>query len=69
MTNINNLTVMLKDALQQMQQDAQSKPGGKACKKPGKGKPKPGGMSQMQKQLNEQISKMKNGKTLSKLLK
>ena len=62
MTNINNLTVMLRDALQQMQQDAQKKPGGKACKKPGKGKPKPGGMSQMQKQLNDQIAKMKDGK-------
>jgi len=63
MTNINNLTVMLKDALQQMQQQQQQqqKGGSKACKKPGKGKPKPGGMSQMQKQLNDQISKMKNG--------
>jgi hypothetical protein len=63
MTNINNLTVMLKDALQQMQQQQQQQSkGGKACKKPGKGKPKPGGMSQMQKQLNEQISQLKNGK-------
>ncbi len=62
MTNINNLTVMLKDALQQMQQQQQQQSkGSKSCKKPGKGKPKPGGMSQMQKQLNEQISKLKNG--------
>jgi len=63
MTNINNLTVMLKDALQQMQQEQQSKSqGGKACKKPGKGKPKPGNMGKMQKQLNDQISQLKNGK-------
>ncbi len=64
MTNINNLTVMLKDALQQMQQQQQqqsSSSGGKKCKKPGKGKPKPGSMSQMQKELNDQISKLKNG--------
>lgn len=63
MTNINNLTVMLKDALQQMQQQQnQSQGGSKSCKKPGKGKPKPGGMSQMQKQLNDQISQLKSGK-------
>ena len=63
MTNINNLTVMLKDALQQMQQQQnQSEGGSKSCKKPGKGKPKPGGMSQMQKQLNDQISQLKSGK-------
>lgn len=69
MTNINNLTVMLKDALQQMQQQQQqSSSGGKTCKKPGKGKPKPGegkpkpgSMGQMQKQLNEQIQQLKNG--------
>jgi chromosome segregation ATPase len=54
---------MLKDALQQMQDQQQSQSsGGKACKKPGKGKPKPGSMSQMQKQLNDQISQLKNGK-------
>lgn len=62
MTNINNLTVMLKDALQQMQQQQQQQSGSKSCKKPGKGKPKPGGMSQMQKMLNDQISQLKNGK-------
>ena len=62
MTNINNLTVMLKDALQQMQNQQQSQQSGsKSCKKPGKGKPKPGGLSQLQKQLNEQIQQMKNG--------
>lgn len=64
MTNINNLTVMLKDALQQMQQQQQQQSnskGGKSCKKPGQGKPKPGSMSQMQKQINEQISQLKNG--------
>ena len=64
MTHINNLTVMLKDALQQMQQQQQQKQGSgsKSCKKPGQGKPKPGSMGQMQKQLNEQISQLKNGK-------
>lgn len=69
MTNINNLTVMLKDALQQMQQQQQQQSkGGKTCKKPGQGKPKPGqgkpkpgSMGQMQKQLNEQIQQLKNG--------
>lgn len=63
MTSINNLTVMLKDALQQMQdQQQQQQSGSKSCKKPGKkGKPKPGSMSQMQKQLNEQIQQLKNG--------
>ena len=65
MTHINNLTVMLKDALEQMQQQQQQQQqgnGSKSCKKPGKGKPKPGSMGQMQKQLNDQISQLKNGK-------
>jgi hypothetical protein len=63
MTHINNLTVMLKDALEQMQQQQQQQgSGSKSCKKPGKGKPKPGSMGQMQKQLNDQISQLKNGK-------
>ncbi len=63
MTHINNLTVMLKDALEQMQQQQQQQSSGsKSCKKPGKGKPKPGSMGKMQKEINEQISQLKNGK-------
>jgi hypothetical protein len=63
MTHINNLTVMLKDALEQMQQQQQQQQSGsKACKKPGQGKPKPGSMGKMQKELNDQISQLKGGK-------
>jgi hypothetical protein len=63
MTHINNLTVMLKDALEQMQQQQQQQQSGsKSCKKPGQGKPKPGSMGKMQKELNDQISQLKNGK-------
>jgi hypothetical protein len=63
MTHINNLTVMLKDALEQMQQQQQQQQSGsKSCKKPGQGKPKPGSMGKMQKELNDQISQLKGGK-------
>ncbi len=48
MTHINNLTVMLKDALEQMQQQQQQQSSGsKSCKKPGQGKPKSGSMGKM----------------------
>jgi chromosome segregation ATPase len=46
--------------MQQQQQQQQS--GSKSCKKPGMGKPKPGSMGKMQKELNDQISQLKNGK-------
>ena len=75
MTSMNNLALMLSDALNQMQQEQQAgkgqpKAGGG---KPGKGKkkgqgqgssPGKGNLGQMQKQLNEQIQQLsKSGKT------
>ncbi|HTA62478.1 MAG TPA: DUF4175 family protein [Bacteroidia bacterium] len=67
MTSINNLALMLNEALENMeaQMKAQSKPkpgGGGACKKPGSGqKPSPSmsNMRKMQEQLNKQIEQMK----------
>lgn len=59
MTSVNNLALMLSEAMQQMQQQ---KEGNGSCKKPGKGKPKPSSAAQlrkMQEQLNEQMKKMK----------
>jgi hypothetical protein len=67
MTSINNLALLLDDVLQQMQQqmaDAMGKP------KKGKGgkKQKTPGMSELQKQLNKQISDLKkSGKSGRKL--
>ena len=73
MTSMNNLALMLSDALKQMQQDMQQqqKSGGKG--KPKKGKPKPGegkpskgkpSLGQMQKQIGEQLKSLqKSGKT------
>lgn len=58
MTSVNNLTLMLSEALQQMQQQsAQSKPG--SCTKPGKGKPSLSELRKMQEQLNKNMQKMK----------
>lgn len=70
MTSINNLSLMLNEALEQMQQQAKAsqKEGQGNCKKPGKGsKPssKPGAkpgmasMRQMQQQLNQQLEQLK----------
>jgi hypothetical protein len=62
MTSINNLALMLNDAMKQMQQqmaDAKMQ-GGAMCKKPGKNKNP--GLGQMQKQLNQQMQDLKNGK-------
>lgn len=65
MTSINNLALMLNDALKQMQQqmaESMKSQGGKMCKKPGKNQQM--GLGQMQKQLNEQIQQLKqSGKT------
>jgi hypothetical protein len=81
MTSINNLALMLADALQQMQnemQQMQSKgqpqgSGGKPGKKKGKGNsPGSGGLSKMQQQLNQQIQQLsqsgKTGRALSQEL-
>lgn len=61
MTSINNLALILDEALQQMQQQMQK--GGGSCSKPGgKGqKPSAAQMKKMQEQLNEQMQKMKDG--------
>jgi hypothetical protein len=65
MTSINNLALMLNEALQQMQEQArkQGPPGSGSCDKPGgKGsKPSMANLRQMQEQLNKQIQKLKEG--------
>ncbi|MBL7884719.1 MAG: hypothetical protein JNL69_11665 [Bacteroidia bacterium] len=64
MTSINNLALMLSEALSQMQSQAKSqKAGSGSCNKPGgKGsKPSMANMRQMQEQLNQQIQKLKEG--------
>jgi len=81
MTSMNNLALMLSDALQQMQSDMQKmKAGGppmsgqgKPGKKKGKGgSPGPGSLSKMQQQLNQQIQQLsqsgKTGRALSQEL-
>ncbi len=62
MTSINNLTLMLSEALQQMQQQAQqSKPGQGSCKKPGGAGKKPS-LAQMKKDQEELNKNMKKAK-------
>lgn len=66
MTSINNLALMLNEALMQMQADSKPKdgpPGSGSCKKPGGAgkKPSAAGMRKMQEQLNQQIKKLKEG--------
>ncbi|QKG59004.1 DUF4175 family protein [Hymenobacter sp. BRD128] len=82
MTSINNLALMLSDALKQMQQDLQQmkgqgqgppQPGSGKGKKKGKGSsPGPGSLGKMQQQLNEQIQQLqqsgKTGRALSQEL-
>jgi hypothetical protein len=81
MTSMNNLALMLSDALQQMQKDMQQMQGkgqpqsgsGKPGKKKGKGgSPGPGSLSKMQQQLNQQIQQLsqsgKTGRALSQEL-
>lgn len=61
MTSVNNLTLMLSEALQQMmQQMAQSRPNNSSCSKPGP--KKPGSIAElrkMQEELNKNMQKMK----------
>jgi len=62
MTSINNLALLFDEALQQMQKQAQQKPGKGSCSKPGgNGKPKPGmgSVKKMQQQLQKQLEAMK----------
>ncbi|MDB4089000.1 hypothetical protein N9544_05175 [Flavobacteriales bacterium] len=62
MTSINNLALMLDEALKQMQkQSAEQKPGSGECNNPGGSKPKPGILSSMKKAKGEA------GKGLGKL--
>jgi hypothetical protein len=66
MTSINNLALMLNEALSQMQAQAQKKdgkPGSGSCNKPGGtgSKPSAATMRQMQESLNKQIQKLKEG--------
>ena len=72
MKNLNDLALMLSEAMEQMQQQmASMMPGNQACQKPGQGKGKDGKVpmdkiGKGQKSLNEQMKKMKeqlkNGK-------
>lgn len=74
MTGVNDLALMLNEAMDQMQQQmAQQMPGQQMCEKPGNGQPggsgqgmgkdgkKPGmgGLRQLQEQLNKQLQQMK----------
>ena len=65
MTSLNNLALLLDEALQQMMQAmANSMPGSGNCEKPGgkgQGKPKPGDMGKMQKALSERIEQLQKG--------
>lgn len=66
MTSVNNLALMLSEALQQMQQQMQQQQSNASCSKPGKGKPGKGkpsaaNMRKMQEELNKQMQKMKDG--------
>lgn len=77
MTSLNNLALMLDNALQQMQQQMNSSAAGNgSCNKPGKGKPKPGegkpqGQGQSPEQSVQSIKKMQEdlAKTLEQLKK
>ena len=61
MTSVNNLALMLNDALKQMQQQlAQMQGGSQMCNKPGGQNKKPG-LGDLQKQLNQQIEQLKSG--------
>lgn len=62
MTSVNNLALMLDEAMQQMQQQmAQQMQGNQMCQKPGNNPKGMKGMSQMQKQLNDRITKLQQG--------
>lgn len=63
MTSVNNLALMLSEALEQMQAMMNMPGSGKgkgSCKKPGQGGPSPQSMKQLQEQMSEQLKQMKN---------
>jgi hypothetical protein len=66
MTSINNLALILDEAVQNMMMQMMQMQG--ECKKPGKkgGKPKPGGMKSMQEELNKQMESLKKSMGQSK---
>ena len=60
MTSANNLAVLLGDILEQIQKElASDLPSSQECQKPGNGKPKPGDLKKMQKELKEHMEKLK----------
>ncbi|WP_276498401.1 DUF4175 family protein [Pontibacter litorisediminis] len=67
MTSMNNLALMLNDALKQMQQAMQQMQGGMAGKQKGN-KPMPGNMGELQQQLNKKIEDLKKGGKSGKAL-
>lgn len=62
MTSVNNLALMLDEALQSMQNQMMMQQGGGKCSKPGgKGsKPSSGSLKKLQQQLNKQMGDLKN---------
>ena len=62
MTSANNLAVLLGQILEQIQKELSSDlPSSQECQKPGNGKPKPGDLKKMQKELQEHMEKMQRG--------
>lgn len=72
MTSINNLALLLDDVLQQMQQQMAQQMGMNQKGGKGKNQPMPGGLSELQKQLSQQIQELKqsgkSGRALSEEL-
>ncbi len=69
MTSINNLALLLDEALQNMQSQLNMQSKGN-CKKPGQGSPKPGSgnsMSKLQQQLNQQLEQLKKAMEKGKM--
>ncbi len=64
MTHINDLALMLNEAMQSMQMQMSQKSGScnKSCNKPGQGKPSFKSMRQMQEALNKMLQDLKDGK-------
>ncbi|MEN8223900.1 MAG: hypothetical protein ABFS05_00955 [Bacteroidota bacterium] len=64
MTSVNNLALLLSEALEQLQQMSNmDMPGSSSCDNPGGSKPSsmPQNMGKMQEQLNQQLQQMKDG--------
>jgi len=67
MTSMNNLALMLNDALKQMQQAMQQMQGNMAGRQKGS-KPQPGQMGELQQKLNSKIEELKKGGKTGKAL-